>query len=201
MDRNAIIFSKTAKGREEMSTRCHGLNPLQRRVLIFIDGSREVGTVTGMIAPALPAAQLGEILDLLVEQNFITPASARGSGAAVPEAAPPAVALPPAAPSFSPEYVPPPVTAAATGSEFTDNATTIRQVKDFMTTTAQTYLGLLSAPVIQRIEQAHSAAQLMTVAAQWNMALRDSQQGKRFASPYMEQVKAALTASAAQVTG
>lgn len=194
MDRNAIIFSKTAKGREEMSTRCHGLNPLQRRVLIFIDGNRDVSTVAGMIAPALPAAQLDEILALLVEQSFIVQAAARGANGTPP----PAVAVPD---TMGPADASPVVPVAGTDTGLTDDATTIRQVKDFMTTTAQTYLGLLSAPVIQRIEQARSAAQLMAVAAQWNMALRDSQQGKRFASPYLAQVKAALTANAARAIG
>ncbi|MBS0308207.1 MAG: hypothetical protein JSS58_04470, partial [Proteobacteria bacterium] len=73
-----------------------------------------------------------------------------------------------------------------------DDPTTIRIVKDFMTTTAQTYLGLLGAGIIQRIERAKTAEQLLAVLGQWNMALHESTQGRRFAAGSLQQVKDAL---------
>lgn len=71
----------------------------------------------------------------------------------------------------------------------------IREIKDFMTTTAQTYLGLLAADLIQRIERTKTSAALMALVGQWHMALRDSKNGNRFAGPYLDQVKAALSAN------
>jgi hypothetical protein len=78
----------------------------------------------------------------------------------------------------------------------TQDPETIRQVKDFMATTAHTYLGLLSAEVIQRIERAKDAAQLMSVVGHWHMALRGSRQGSRFAGPYLDQVRRTLSGEA-----
>ncbi len=193
-----IIFSKSDKGREEMSKRSHGLSPLQRRVLILIDGTKDLYAIAAMV----PAAQLEQVLPFLAQQGFIVPGSdaekiktpagiERGRNGTPFSLAKPSI--------DSADQQPVPALAPISGgavapasAAFTDDPSTIRLVKDFMTTTAQTYLGLLSAPVIQRIEQARTAAQLMAVAGHWNMALRDSQQGKRFASPYLEQVKAAL---------
>lgn len=205
MESTAIVFSKTQKGREEMATRTHGLNPMQRRLLILIDGSKDLETIMGMVPAMVPSGQLEQILDYLIAHGFIAPvdsdaasqshAGALGAAAAAP---------PPVAVAVTTDSANVAVTARASavaGAALTEDPATIRLVKDFMTTTAQTYLGLLSAPVIQRIEQARTAAQLMAVAPHWNMALRDSAQGKRFASPYLEQVKAALVAGASAVLG
>lgn len=207
MGRTGIVFSKTDKGREEMTKRAYGLGPLQRRVLILIDGSKGLGTLAEMIPALVVGGQLQEILEHLLEHDFIAPVDGDAgsrtypgtqSGVESPADMPPAAAVSPDAGNLP---LAPPVAAAGVGAgtALTDDPATIRMVKDFMTTTAQTYLGLLSAPVIQRIEQARTAAQLMTVAGHWNMALRDSQQGKRFAGPYLEQVKSALVAGAQPV--
>jgi hypothetical protein len=72
---------------------------------------------------------------------------------------------------------------------------TIRQVKDFMIVTAQTYLGLLGGEVIRRVELASDAQALLAAAGHWHVALHGSRQGKRFAAPYLEQVKTALASS------
>jgi hypothetical protein len=172
MESTGIIFSKTEKGREEMAKRSHGLNPSQRRVLIIIDGNKGFDALADMVPAMVPSGQLRDILAYLMEHGFI--AAAEGDQKAQSHAA----------------------TVTAASSALTDDPATIRLVKDFMTTTAQTYLGLLSASLIQRIEQARTPIQLMSVAGQWNMALRDSAQGKRFADPYLEQVRSALVAGA-----
>lgn len=173
IESTGIVFSKTEKGREEMSSRAHGLNPMQRRVLIIIDGSKDLETIIEMIPAMVPSGQLQEILGYLLEHGFITQVDSDARGQS----------------------------HAGAGAALTEDPATIRLVKDFMTTTAQTYLGLLSAPLIQRVEQAKTATQLMAVAGHWNMALRDSQQGKRFASPYLEQVKSALATGAKPALG
>jgi len=200
MESTRIVFSKTEKGRDEMSRRVYGLNPMQRRLLIIIDGSKDLDSIMDMIPAMVSSGQLQEIISFLLEQGFIVATEGEkmarshlgglsNAVASVPTPAPisaPALAAVPA-------RVPPSDSGTAVaGAALTEDPATIRLVKDFMTTTAQTYLGLLSAPVIQRIEQTRTAAQLMAVAGHWNMALRDSPQGKRFASPYLDQVKAAL---------
>lgn len=209
MGRTGIVFSKTDKGREEMTKRAYGLGPLQRRVLILIDGSKDLETLAEMIPALAAGGQLQEILEHLLQHDFIASIDSdagsrtypgKQSDVVNPADVPPAAAAP-TDPADLPQSPSVAAAGAGAGTALTEDPATIRMVKDFMTTTAQTYLGLLSAPVIQRIEQARTAAQLMTVAGHWNMALRDSQQGKRFASPYLEQVKSALVAGAQPVLG
>ncbi|RJG01931.1 hypothetical protein [Noviherbaspirillum sedimenti] len=206
MASTGLVFSKTEKGREEMSSRAHGLTPMQRRVLIIIDGSKDLETIIEMVPAMVPSGQLQEILSHLLEHGFIaqTDSDARGqSHAGALRATPVESAAPAPAPAArgNAPVVAPAASGAEAGGVLTEDPATIRLVKDFMTTTAQTYLGLLSAPVIQRIEKAGTPAQLMAVAGHWNMALRDSPQGKRFASPYLDQVKSALVTGAKVVLG
>lgn len=165
------VFVKTAKGHEEITQRRYGLNTRQRRVLIIMDGTKAVSSIREVI----PGDGLDEIISELAKQGFIALASAgeRNAVARFEKA----VAHEPVRPQ---------------------DVEKIRQVKDFMTTTATTYLGLLSADVIHRIERAKGAAQLMTVVGHWHMALRESKQGSRFAGPYLEQVTVALTGSSTQ---
>lgn len=170
-----IIYSKTEMGREEMATRAYGLNPSQRRILILVDGKKSANALAEM-NPALAASgQVDAILTFLQEQGFI--AATDGKHSHPPEPQPTVAPLPVA-------------------EEFVPDAAKLRQVKDFMTTTAHTYLGLLSASLIQRIEQARTVDQLTSLVGQWNMALRDSAHGKRFADFYLEQVRAALKGNA-----
>jgi hypothetical protein len=206
MESTGIVFSKTEKGREEMSRRVFGLTPLQRRALILIDGSKSLEVIVEMMPAMAQSGQLTEILAFLLEQDFIVPVaedarsqSHAGALRAAPAAVPPPVQAGPVSASAAPPAAG--SDAARAGEDLSEDPATIRLVKDFMTTTAQTYLGLLSAQLIQRIEQAKTAAQLMAVAGHWNMALRDSQQGKRFAGPYLEQVKSALVAGARPALG
>lgn len=192
------IFTKTAKGYDEIAQRMFGLTSRQRRVLIIIDGIRSLAAMAEM----MPREDLNEVISFLHEEGFIQ--------AAKPE-------LPkPVQTNFQHTRSHPaeelsrrreshgPATSAlqAAGQSLlgkpalSQDPAQIRQIKDFMTTTATTYLGLLAADVIHRIERAKSAEQLMTVVGQWHMALRESKQGNRFASPYMEQVTAALMGKA-----
>ncbi|MBS0307923.1 MAG: hypothetical protein JSS58_03040, partial [Proteobacteria bacterium] len=55
-----IVFAKTDKGREEMASRAHGLNPPQRRVLIIVDGVRNFETIVDIIPSIIPKDQMGE---------------------------------------------------------------------------------------------------------------------------------------------
>lgn len=186
-----IVFAKTDKGREEMASRAHGLNPMQRRVLIIIDGIKKFDAIIEMIPAVIPAGEMGKIFSVLLGQGFIvavadtvaTPIAetGRNEGAAV-------LQMPSAPARRNISLVKP----ASEEDSLIQDPSVIRLIKDFMTTTSQTYLGLLGADVIQRIERAKSADQLLSVLGYWHMALQDSREGHRFAAPYLEQVRNAL---------
>jgi hypothetical protein len=210
------VFSKTEKGREEIGRRCHGLNPHQRRLLIVFDGRKDLQ----VIASIMHSPDFADNVSFLAREGLITtvevpaikpqPVGSENSESApseldeteVHEVTPPypapahvlatpgnEVVLPVASATLVALKEPPRPTDELA---LTDDPAKIRQVKDFMTTTTQTYLGLLGANVIQRIERAKDATQLMSVLGHWHMALRDSKQGGRFAGPYLDQVRKSL---------
>lgn len=177
------IFAKTSKGREEMVKRSFGLSPLQRRVLIIIDGLKDLNAIAEMMPAVIPAHQRDEVLGFLLENGFIE---------CINPAAPAVAAAVQAQAAYANAARAVAVHGAMT-LKLTEDPSVLRAVKDFMTITAHTYLGLLGAGVIQRVEHAKTAEQLMAVVGQWHMALHESIQGRRFAAPYLEQVRQALT--------
>ena len=194
------VFIKTPKGREEVSQRHHELSPSQRRVLIVIDGIKNFNALIALIPAIIASHELEQIVSFLLQQGFIASAehSANKPKLVVLEkpvaaASQPAAALYHVAPLLS---VAPAVSLASPSkseSMSVEDTVILRKVKDFMSITAHTYLGLLSAEVIHRIERAKDKAQLMMVVGHWHMALRESKEGKRFAGPYLEQVKVTLS--------
>ncbi|MEO6919674.1 MAG: hypothetical protein ABI171_11795 [Collimonas sp.] len=193
------VFAKTGKGRDEIARRCFGLPPRQRRVLIVMDGTKDLAT----IAEAISRDELAQAVLFLNEQGFIALTSSDAkmaeSGANRPRQKDPA-ATPELTTSrtslIQKQAVPP----AATDNAQALDAPTLREVKDFMTTTAQTYLGLLAADLIQRIERTKNQEGLKSIVGQWHMALRDSKHGARFASSYLDQVTATLSGNAPELS-
>lgn len=61
------IFSKTAKGQEEIKTRAGGLTQRMRQVLIFVDGKRNREELHGM----LKGGDMDDLLAALVEDGYI----------------------------------------------------------------------------------------------------------------------------------
>ncbi|WMW79914.1 hypothetical protein RF679_14845 [Undibacterium cyanobacteriorum] len=173
----STVFAKTAKGREEIIRRAAGLNVRERSVLIMLDGMKRLDR----LLHALPKDELGRIVDHLAKHKLI-------EVTAVEEQAPDLEAHG-ALNMVEPEAAEP---ATLPRPAFLCDPSKLREIKYFMTSTAQTYLGLLSADLIHRIERASDAPQLMAVVGQWYLALRDSKHGHRFASAYMENVLAAL---------
>lgn len=190
------IFTKTEKGHDEIAQRRFGLTARQRRALIVMDGIKTVSS----IGEVMPKGELEEIVSFLAGEGFIVPAAVPSRNTSAGSRG--QVITHESVQKDRPVTVQPsPPSQAPMRNEFRENDKAallqdpekIRQVKDFMTTTATTYLGLLSADVIHRIERAKGAEQLMTVVGHWHMALRESKQGNRFAGPYLEQVTHALT--------
>ncbi|MBC3881363.1 hypothetical protein H8K35_09315 [Undibacterium sp. LX40W] len=176
----STVFSKTAKGREEVIRRVAGLNVRERSVLIMLDGIKRLDR----LLTAMPEEELGRIVDRLAKKELI-------QVSAVDEQVPEAVCDATIAAFHQQE-----ATLSTVKPAFLEDQEKLREVKDFMTSTAHTYLGLLSADLIHRIERAKDAPQLMAVVGQWYIALRDSKHGHRFASGFMEKTLATLRGDA-----
>lgn len=103
------LYSKTAKGQEEIKTRAGGLTQRMRQVLIFIDGKRSRDDLFGM----LKGDDIDDLLSALTAQGLI-----EASGSAAPMPAAPAAAAPVVAPASvaapppAPKAPPPPQSTA-----------------------------------------------------------------------------------------
>lgn len=73
---------KTPKGIEEIEKRGGGLQQKERRVLILVDGARDVSAITAMF----PQEDVTGILNKLVDEGYI---SQRGQSSPKPAVAPP----------------------------------------------------------------------------------------------------------------
>jgi hypothetical protein len=62
------VFTKTAKGRNEVAQRSPGLSTRQRQVLILIDGVKQLHA----IGKILPETEFGRIVDFLQQEEMIT---------------------------------------------------------------------------------------------------------------------------------
>jgi len=81
---NTSIYDKTAKGREEIATRCYHLAPRLRTLLVMVDGRRAEDELLRNVAGlGLNAASMAE----LVEQGYIRLTTSYG-GMSEPEPAP-----------------------------------------------------------------------------------------------------------------
>ena len=182
-----LVYCKTDKGRQEILERQHALQFRQRNTLILIDCAKTLG----LIATAIPFAELEKTVPFLMHSGFIVLASALHE-----QARPPAVT--PNQPRTDDTDLRPGKIPAAINAEpirvsvLTQNPDVLEKVKNFMITSSNTYLGLKSAGIILHIQRCHTAEQLMVVAGFWHMAFRESKQGGPFASIFLEQVKLEL---------
>ena len=205
------VFAKTAKGRGEVTARGMGLSGRQRTVLIMLDGQRSCAALAAM----MPEGQVAGIVTELLALDLIAPC-AGAEGAPVPAAAPGSTATVPAAggvvlaPVAASAFVAPeaaaqtmpdaavsapvsatvPVAAPDAGPLQADAG--VAAIKAYMVQAAQTYLGLLAAEVVERIERAHDAAGLRGVVGHWHMALRASKHGRETAAAHIEYVRTGL---------
>jgi hypothetical protein len=99
-DKMSQIYTKTAKGQEEIKTRAGGLTQRMRQVLIFVDGKRSRDDLYGM----LKGDDFDELLATLKAQGLI-----EATGTAAPKAAPaPAAPAPAPAAALAPKAAPAP---------------------------------------------------------------------------------------------
>lgn len=179
-----------------MAKRCFGLSPLQRRVLIVMDGAKRFSTILEMI----PEQKLEEIVSYLVAQNFIvkTEVSVQSIKLDAQTRTLKHISEPKLETVAYLETSPTKKISIA-NVELIQDAEKIREIKNFMTSTATTYLGLMAADLIHRIERTKEAAGLMSIVGQWHMALRESKHGNRFAGAYLDQVTNALSGQTVQL--
>lgn len=87
------------------------------------------------------------------------------------------------------------VAVSAAASARPADAARLLHIKSMMTRSAETYLGLMAAEVVRRVEQACDEAQLLSVLGHWHMAMRESKYGKDVAGTHLEQIKANFAAA------
>lgn len=163
-------FAKTPAGWAEVAQRSSGLSSRQRSILIVLDGQKPLREIASSLSPH----ELAGIADLLLKLKLIEPKIV----AAVSEAASLTTQVRP-----TPSPVPAPASAQ------------LQQMKQMMTRSAETYLGLMATDLVRRVEQASDETQLMSVVGHWHMAMRDSKHGKEVASTLLEQIKASFAQS------
>ena len=169
MSKGGVVFQKTAKGAEEMTTRKYGLSPKVRRILIMVDGKRTVNLLREMIV----ADDLSHTLGMLEEDGYIeVSAIANGSGAMTQ---PPPGPLPSIS-AFRDE--PPP-----------DDMMRLQMSRNFMENTIKAFIGTVGmSGLIDRISGAKSLAELRTYFDEWYQVIVNSRDGRRQAEALREKL-------------
>lgn len=173
-----LVYAKTDAGRAELAQRSAKLGARQRSVLIMIDGQKSCAA----LAALAPQQQLGLILAELEALGFVAPV----------RPAPPAPVAAAAQPARVPAAAPPTPAASAIDPVLLANA------KRMLTATAETYLGLLSAEVVRKVQAAADEEQLLRALGHWHMAMQASKHGRDAAATCLAQIKASLRGAGAE---
>ncbi|WP_300331515.1 hypothetical protein [Accumulibacter sp.] len=152
------ICGKTPKGVEEIERRTQRLSVRARRVLILIDGKRDLAA----LAELVPGDTLPEICQQLLDEGYIAPVHSPLS--AGPETAPEAEEMPAAASR-------PPLSAI--------EQQRLNMARNFMTNTLATFVGHAASSLINHVEAAHDLAHLRTLAKPWREAIGLSADGRK----------------------
>ncbi|KXB30992.1 hypothetical protein AT959_09815 [Dechloromonas denitrificans] len=154
-----VVFAKTPKGHDEITSKAGGLTPRVRRVLIFVDGRRSVDDLRGM----LQSDDLQHTLGMLEEAGYIEVSSVSDANGQ----------------SRTPQLPLPAITAF---SELPASADPLRlqQARNFMVNTLNTFVGSLGASsLLDRIDQAEGHAGLRALYDEWYHSMVMSREGKR----------------------
>lgn len=185
VDSPHLVYCKTIKGREEVNKRQHSLHHRQRSALILMDCAKNLG----LIATAIPMPELQKAVPFLIQSGFIVLAQDQLLQAQ-PEISKAQPIITNDANLVSVSNKTNIVTTKTV--ELTENPEIIAAVKQRMSITANTYLGLMGAQVISRIQRCHTAEQILGAAAHWHMALRESKIGTAVAMDLLAEVKTML---------
>lgn len=185
IDSPHLVYCKTAKGRDEVNNRQHSLHHRQRSALILMDCAKNLG----LIATAIPMPELQKAVPFLMQSGFIVLAQDQLLQVQ-PE-------ISKTQPIITHDVNLVPVSNKANivttqTIELTENPEIIAAVKQRMSTTANTFLGLMGVQVISSIHRCHTAEQILGAAAHWHMALRESKIGTAVAMDLLAEVKTML---------
>lgn len=159
----SVIFAKTPRGAEEMTQRSGALPPRVRRVLIFVDGRRDVAELRAMTG----ADDLSHTLGRLEEEGYIALAAVRDA-AGNPQATAPGQRLPS-------------ITAfRALDESVAADAQELAKARNFMSNTINVLVGALgTSSLLERIEQARTHAELRALFNEWYHVIVASRDGRR----------------------
>lgn len=163
--RSSAVYAKTARGHEEVSMRAYGLTPKQRRVLIMVNGKKDVAAIAAFI----PLAELNEALPFLLAERFIAEMAEKSDPAARTDGM-----------------------AGAAGKPEVQAA--LAPIKQMMAAAARLHLGLLASDIVRRIDNAGDPAALQSVAGYWHVAILESKTGSGKAGRYLDEVRRAMAA-------
>jgi len=156
-----VVFTKTTKGRAELTSKAGGLTPRQRRALILVDGKHTVDELSSL----LHAEDFQSTLGVLEDSGFIQIA-ARSDGAK-PRAAAAGKTAPPPGPAF--QKLP-----------AEHDPVRMQQARNFMVNTLNAFVGGLGASsLLERIENADSHASLRQLYGEWYHAIIMTRDGRR----------------------
>jgi len=144
--------------------RSFGLTPKQRRVLIMMNGKKDLAAIAGFI----PLPELREAVPFLLAEMFIAERmedTARND-----------------------------VETLSGGRENADHGAALAPVKQMMTAAATRHLGLLAGDIVKRIESAGDRAALQSAAGYWHIAILESKTGAGKAGVYLDEVRRAIAA-------
>ncbi|OQX00754.1 MAG: hypothetical protein BWK73_47745 [Thiothrix lacustris] len=162
------LFTKTAKGYDEVETKAGGLPPVLRRLLIFVNGKRNLDELK-----TLPRVDnLQQALLQLEQDGYIYRASNTGS-------------LPTVAVVTPPPAEPAPVHVPVSEGEFRplppiNSPLHIQQLRNFMSNTLSVFVGSFgSSALLGRLQNAQTHAEFRSLFPEWYTAIMGSRDGRR----------------------
>lgn len=151
--------------------RAYGLTPKQRRVLIMMNGKKDLAAIAGFV----PLQELTEAVPFLLSEMFISEMTEKSGDTAKEDDDSSAVS------------------SEKTGNRTEDQAA-LAPIKQMMTAAATLHLGLLSSDIVRRIESAGDRAALQSAAGYWHIAILESKTGGDKAGLYLAEVRRAMAA-------
>jgi len=161
-------IQKTTKGLAELTHPAGTLDLKSRQFLILADGKRTVACIQAL----RPSMDVNAIFVRLASEGYVVGDQNLQVTPAPPLNAPPS----------PPHQEAPPLLTEESMAE----------AKTIMLETTRQYVGILGGDLTHKIGMANNLIQLKSCIAQWNMAIRDSRQGKAAADQYLQKVQLAL---------
>ncbi|WP_348944507.1 hypothetical protein ABHF33_13900 [Chitinibacter sp. FCG-7] len=185
------IYSKTPLGQQAIASRSIPMLASERRVLILIDGERNIAE----LYQQLNHHDVLALVDQLQAKGLIRRIGGEDASPLVISAATPSQPSPAPSATRLPVPTPPPPALGQSAAIALDEAT-LHAVKSLMISSSQQGLGLMAARLVREIEDIRDAQTLKATMARWNMALRESRSAAAQADQLLQTAKALLPMAA-----